>query len=201
MFTIARIAVAIPALNYLSSLISQRIYRRQLLQDGHQFRIRYEAAQHGQTAAPLHLSGTVNPSTPLIALLTIAAIVVACMWQHRAAVAARALGLPATHSPGWGVGSWFVPVVNLWMPYQAIRDCLPPDDPHRPLVLRWWLVLTATWLLTGTAGVVAYFSSGAALGIGIPAAVACVGLLATAPQVVASVRAAHLAALPPRAGA
>jgi hypothetical protein len=200
MFPIARIAVAIPALYYLSSLLYQRINRTQLLQDGHQFRLSYEAAEHGRTASAFHASGTVNPIFVLVWLFTIAAVVFACIWQHRAATAARSLGFPAKHSPGWGVGSWFVPIVNLWMPYQAIRDCLPPHDPRRALVVRWWLVLTATWLLTSVAGLVALFSSDAALGIGIPAAVACVGLLATAPQVVTAIRSAHGASLAPHAG-
>jgi hypothetical protein len=63
-------------------------------------------------------------------------VIVACVWQHRAAAAARAQGFPARRSPAWGVGSWFVPVVNLWMPYSALRDCLPPGDPRRAHVLR-----------------------------------------------------------------
>jgi hypothetical protein len=199
-FPVARLAVAIPALNYLGSLISQRIYRTQFLKDGHQLRRIYEAAQQGRTAPAFHGSSTLNPITSLLGLLTIVAVVFACVWQHRAASAARALGWPAKRSPGWGVGSWFVPIVNIWMPYQAIRDCMPPEDPNRSLVLRWWLIFTATWSLTTAAGVAALFSSGVVLGLGIPAAVACVGLFATAPQVVTSIGAAHRAALPPQSG-
>jgi hypothetical protein len=201
LFAWARVALAIPAIYYLANLISQQIYRAQLLRVGHQFRLIWEAAQHHQTAPAFDSSGTINPISPLVGLLSIAAVVIACMWQYRAASAARALGFPATHSPGWGVGSWFVPIVNLWMPYQAIRDCLPPDDPNRRLVLRWWLTLLAAgWLSTG-AGVAAFFSTGVALGFGIPAAVLCVALLAAAPQVVVAIGAAHRAALAPQAGA
>jgi Domain of unknown function (DUF4328)/Protein of unknown function (DUF2510) len=199
-FPVARIAVAIPALNYLAGLISLRIHRVQLLQDGHQFRRMYEAAQQGRSAPAFHGSSTLNPLTSLLSLLTIVAVVFACIWQYRAASAARALGVPAKHSPGWGVGSWFVPVVNIWMPYQAIRDCLAPEDPNRPLVLRWWLIFTATWILNAAASAASFFSSGVALGLAIPAAVVAVGLLATAPQVVASIGAAHRAALPPQSG-
>jgi hypothetical protein len=201
LFSLARVALAIPAIYYLANLISQQIYRSQLLRAGHQFRLIWEAAQHHQPAPTFDSSGTINPISPLVGLLSIAAVVIACMWQYRAASAARALGFPAKHSAGWGVGCWFVPIVNLWMPYQAIRDCLPPDDPKRRLILRWWLTLLATGWLSAGAGAAAFFSTGVALGFGIPAAALCVALLAAAPQVVVAIGAAHRAALAPNAGA
>jgi hypothetical protein len=200
LFALARVAVAAPAVYYLANLISQQIYRAQYLRVGHQFRIIWEAAQHHQTAPAFDSSGTGNPISPLVGLVAIAGVVIACIWQHRAASAARALGFPATRSPGWGVGCWFVPIVNLWMPYQAIRDCLPPDDPNRRLVLRWWLTFLAAGWVTAGAGVAAFFSTGVALGIAIPAAVLCVALLAAARQVVAAIGTAHRAALAPHAG-
>jgi Domain of unknown function (DUF4328) len=200
LFRWARVALAVPAIYYLANLISQQVYRAQLLRDGHRFRVIWEAAQNHQTAPPFDSSGTINPISPLVGLLSIAAVVIACIWQYRAASAARALGFPALRSPGWGVGCWFVPIVNLWMPYQALRDCLPPGDPNRRLVLRWWLTLLAAGWLSTAAGIAAFFSTGTALGIGIPAAVLCVALLAAAPQVVTSIGAAHRAALAPHAG-
>jgi hypothetical protein len=101
-----------------------------------------------------------NPGTPYtaprlpepggllaVSLVILAAEILFWVWQYRAATVARALGYPARHSPGWGVGSWFVPVVNLWMPYQALRDCLPPGHPTGAVVLRTWLLLLACGLL------------------------------------------------------
>jgi len=61
--------------------------------------------------------------------------------MFRAAKTARDLGYPAKHSPALGAWSPIIPVVNLWFPYQALRDCLPPGSEHRPLVLRAWLLL------------------------------------------------------------
>jgi hypothetical protein len=81
----------------------------------------------------------------LLAIPGIFAVVTFLIWQYRAASAARALGLPAARSPGWGVGCWFVPVVNLWMPMQALRDCLPPGHARRRLA---WKLLAA-WAVTG----------------------------------------------------
>lgn len=63
---------------------------------------------------------------------------------------------------GWVVGSWFCPIVNLWFPYQVVRDVLRFSDPKNrgldgdssrggPLVIVWWL----TWLGSSIA---AYYS-------------------------------------------
>jgi hypothetical protein len=65
------------------------------------------------------------------------------LWQFRAATTARWLGLRATHSPGLGVAGWIIPVVNLWFPYQALRDCLPEGDPGRRVVARMWVCFIA----------------------------------------------------------
>jgi Domain of unknown function (DUF4328) len=72
------------------------------------------------------------------------------IWQYRAAELARSLGYPAQWSPGWGVGVWFIPIVNLWMPYQAIRDTLPASHPVRTWLWRVWLMA----LLAGCSGIV-----------------------------------------------
>jgi hypothetical protein len=194
----ARVAFAVPAVYYLANLISEQVYRTQFLREGHHIRLVWEAAQNHTTAPPFDSSSsTLNPITTIVGLFAIAAVVIACIWQYRAASAARSLGLPALRSPGWGVGSWFVPIVNFWMPYQALRDCLPPGDPHRRLVLRWWLTYLALEVFAAAAAIAAFFSSGVALGLGIPAAVLCVALAAVAPQVVAAIGAAHQAALAP----
>lgn len=67
----------------------------------------------------------------LVNLVLLGVGIVFLVWQHRAAGNARRLGYPARLSPGLGVGGWFIPVVNLWYPFWALRDCLPPDHPRR----------------------------------------------------------------------
>jgi hypothetical protein len=124
-------------------------------------------------------------------MVTIAAIVFACIWQYRAASAARALGYPAARSPGWGVGCWFVPIVNLWMPYGAVRDCLPPGHPERARVLRWWVAWLCTAYLSLLSSVFAFFSSGAALAVSVPAALAALAVMAWAPGIVTAIGTAH----------
>jgi hypothetical protein len=136
---LARIALALPAVILLIDLIGWVAVASQWRNFGHQFHLAVNAAQNHQTAPVLTAPEPYGGFSALIVLLGIAAIVVECVWQFRAASAARAMGLPAKRSPGWGVGFWFIPVVNLWMPYQAIRDCLAHDDPNRAMVLRFWL--------------------------------------------------------------
>jgi hypothetical protein len=75
-------------------------------------------------------------------------LIVFLVWQHRAAVTAHRLGYPAARSPDWGVGSWFVPVVNLWMPYGALRDCLPPGHPRRTFGWVPWAAFLANGFVT-----------------------------------------------------
>jgi hypothetical protein len=104
--------------------------------------------------APVRTRTPASPGTAslllLIVALSIGTYVVFLIWQHRAATTARFLGLPAAHSPALGVGSWFIPIVNLWFPYQALRDCLPPGHPVRSTVLRMWLLFLASYV-TGVA--------------------------------------------------
>jgi Domain of unknown function (DUF4328) len=85
------------------------------------------------------------------------------IWQHRVHRNLPALG--AAHlrfSPGWAVGWWFVPLMNLVRPYQAIKELWRASDPDvDPLdpgawrttpttpVLPWWWVLC---LLSTNAG-------------------------------------------------
>ncbi len=69
------------------------------------------------------------------------------IWQYRVARGARMLGYPARHSPGWGVGAWFVPVVSLFIPVQAITDCLPPGHRCRSLTWKLWILALVGSLL------------------------------------------------------
>jgi hypothetical protein len=191
----ARIAVVMPAVYYLVNLVVQRVNADQLLALGHQFRVDWHDAQNGVTPPPYHGSSGLGPVNLLVGVVTVVAVVNACIWQHRAASAGRSLGFASRRSPAWGVGSWFVPIVNLWMPYSAIRDCLPPDHPHRARVLHWWIAWIAAASLSAAAGVCALFSTGAALVVSIPAALACLAVIAWAPGIVTGIAAAHREAM------
>jgi hypothetical protein len=106
----------------------------------HSFRLLFQGPGRQQLVLP---QGP-NQLYSLVELVEVAAAVFYFIWQYRSAIVARRLGYPARRSPGWGIGAWFVPVVNLWMPYQAVRDLLPPGHPDRRRVLAAWLL----WLLS-----------------------------------------------------
>src|SRR5205809_7873998 len=57
----------------------------------------------------------------LVAFL--ATVVVRSIWQHRAQANARALTHDGTEfTPGWAVGWWFIPIANLFKPFQTVRE-------------------------------------------------------------------------------
>lgn len=95
-------------------------------------------------------------------LAYVATIVGFIVWFRRAY--RNTAGLHATgmrFKPGWAVGAWFVPVLNLWRPKQISNDiwratdpALPrqatgwQDDPVHGLIHWWW----AAWIAAGVFG-------------------------------------------------
>jgi hypothetical protein len=80
------------------------------------------------TALALGLVGG-GLATIVVALF---AAVAYCVWLYAAAKNTRSLGegfLQA--SPGWCVGSFFVPFANLYLPYRAVREIFEASDPAR----------------------------------------------------------------------
>ena len=88
----------------------------------------------------------------LAGLLFIGTAIAWLMWQHRAYENLRLVGSRDTeHTPGWSVGYWFIPLVNLFRPYQITAETyrrselLNGRDPigglsGPPLVGAWWFV-------------------------------------------------------------
>lgn len=59
----------------------------------------------------------------------VATVVVFLMWLYRVSNNVAAFGESTQHSSGWAVGSFFVPIINLFVPYQAVRDIWTKSDP------------------------------------------------------------------------
>ena len=190
----ARVALGVPALAGILVLLVVRMQSSQMLQLGQDFKVAYDDAQRRPTP-PTFTNGTFSPWYSVLFLIAIAGLIVALVWQRRAADGGARPRLPERRSPAWGVGSWFVPVVNYWFPYMALRDCLPPGHPHRPLVLQWWIAFAVGGTLGFGAFVAGFFSPGFAVGLSIPAAVLYVAAMALAPRVVIAVTVAHREAL------
>jgi hypothetical protein len=90
-----------------------------------------------------------------------------CVWQFRAHTNLRPLGAGnLKFSPGWVVGWWFIPIMNLAMPYLTVRELYKASDPasgaidwptkRTPIVLPvWWVACVAAFVLWGIAASVA----------------------------------------------
>jgi uncharacterized protein DUF4328 len=74
-------------------------------------------------------------------------IVIFCIWIYRANYNARQLGATGMKfSPGWAVGWYFIPIANLWKPYQAMckiwqASAAPAswqDQPRGSILPLWW---------------------------------------------------------------
>lgn len=68
------------------------------------------------------------------------------MWTYRCAHNGHRLEDAArNHTPGWCVGSYFVPIYNLWGPYQGMREIVWNTFRHAEeksvtgLLIPWWI--------------------------------------------------------------
>ena len=107
----------------------------------------------------------------LIALLElifyVTTVVFFCVWLYRASDNLRAFNpwSRPNYSPGWAVGSFFVPFVNLVVPYRAVKEVWQKSGPPDELLLSepgppasfpvWWLF----WLLASFAGNISFRAS------------------------------------------
>jgi hypothetical protein len=103
-----------------------------------------------------YLSGGLDDSARTLAIAAmagglfliafIACVIIVGRWIYRASANAHALSDEMTISPGWAVGWFFVPVMNLFRPYQAMREVWLAShfrgnwhgEPTPSLVGLWW---------------------------------------------------------------
>lgn len=93
-------------------------------------------------------------------IIYVATIVFFLMWLYRAYANLRAFNPSRRldHSPGWAVGSFFIPFINLVVPYRAVKEAWQKSGPLDEALLSepnppatfpiWWLF----WLLSSFAG-------------------------------------------------
>lgn len=85
--------------------------------------------------------------TVLSALSLVATGALWAIWQYRAA---KQVTERTRRSAGWHAGSWFVPVVSLWFPYQNISDLWRAVGRTRPSwQIIWWLLFVVSNFLIG----------------------------------------------------
>jgi hypothetical protein len=83
-----------------------------------------------------------SPFSSVGSLFGLATIVLWLIWQHRVTTNVWAQGIPIATSPGWAIGWWFIPFVNLVMPAVAVQRVYRASAPEKHsawLVAGWWL--------------------------------------------------------------
>lgn len=123
------------------------------------------------TPAQVQANDTREAIVQLIVFVNlIAAGIVFLVWTYGAYKNLRALGANPDTSPGWAVGYFFIPIVNLFRPFQVFQEMWRESDPEtvsaggiRPmhafiedsskslLIIVWW----GLWLLSNIIPLVA----------------------------------------------
>ena len=89
-------------------------------------------------------------------LANVASVVLVGRWIYVASWNAHQLSSDMSISPGWAVGWFFIPIANLFKPYQAMKECWMAShnqwdsysEPPPPLLGWWWGLWIATNILS-----------------------------------------------------
>lgn len=99
--------------------------------------------------------------TVVTGMMILAGFIMFIIWQYRAAKISQRLGLIGNISPGLGVVSWFIPIVNFILPVFALHSILPGDREYRRKVVTAWVLLGVYLVTTVSGSVVGLTSMGA----------------------------------------
>lgn len=105
---------------------------------------RYEdAASRGED--PFLVWTTYDTASVLLAGLLLAAGIATCVWSAVVRRNAEVLRPMAAHKRGraWAWAGWICPVVNLWFPYQVVRDVERATGAGGRRTAWWWV----TWIV------------------------------------------------------
>jgi hypothetical protein len=104
------------------------------------------------TVVLLSIRGKAQDITGLLSFaIFVALIVLTMVWMFRLAKNAKAMNRIGTWTPGWAIGSWFVPPFALYvLPYLMFRDLWKASEPESgydwrrnpiaPIVHVWWVL-------------------------------------------------------------
>jgi hypothetical protein len=161
-----RSARALAAVLFVLLLLNATVDLFAILSSAAQFGMLNAAVEAGsftveQAEAKLTRDGLIAIVTLLVYLAT---VVVFCFWIHRAYANLAALGNPKSrleYSPAWAVGYFFIPLLNLYVPYRVTSEIWRKSDPAvrtqdgfmfaapsaAAFILVWWLCWIASNVL------------------------------------------------------
>lgn len=131
------------------------------------------------TTPVIALSSTAQAAqgvSQLASLGSLVVYVIFIVWFHRAATNGRDLGISARRSPGWAVGGWFIPIGNLFLPFQSASDFFPLGHPDRKIVGQWW----GFYIGSGFSVLVLYAAAFGSVGAGLAVSILPIGLFTMA---------------------
>lgn len=112
------------------------------------------------------------PLSIVALIVLLAAAVFWVVWQYRAAASLPAGSL--RRSPGWHVGSWFIPIVSLFFPFQNVSDLARASQARLTPGIRgaWWaLWISANFVSAGASRLMTSADSTAGLSGALGAAI------------------------------
>ena len=104
----------------------------------------------------------VGNTASLYLLVFVAVSVMLIVWAWRATKNLQGWGVELERGPGWAIGGWFVPIGNLFIPYQVVRETWMlapspvgslPQQRNGP-----WFAAWIMWLVSGALGARSVFS-------------------------------------------
>ena len=113
---------------------------------------RIDAGEYVSLSEAETSDGLVATAGLLVIASVVGATIAFCSWIHRANRNLRAVTEePIRFSPGWSVGWFFVPIMNLFRPYQVMNEIHRHSHAQQrssPLLGIWW----GLWLVGGYVG-------------------------------------------------
>ena len=120
--------------------------------------------RYSHSYSEIDTADTLVATTSWLGLLLYAAVLVMLIvWAWRATKNLQGWGVELERGPGWAIGGWFVPIGNLFIPYQVVRETWMlapspvsslPQQRNAP-----WFAAWIMWLISGALGWQSFFSS------------------------------------------
>ena len=81
-------------------------------------------------------------------IIFIATAILFSMWLYRVSYNLSPLGIRSRkHTPGWTVAYFYIPIINLYRPYQAIKEIWQASNPETDLTNSNWQQTSTSYIL------------------------------------------------------